>query len=181
MAAAPAIRVQAGGPLGRWVLGPLAGLAALLVLATQLRSHGCGAGGLSSDPVGIAFEVIGLGGALLLFGLGIWRIVRLVRRRGGRRWLDRRILAGALVVLVAFVVYAVRHNQVAAAVSLGVLLFAALAGLFGFVALVVASIQGQDSDEVGILLPAYLIGVALGAYLPLVFIAAAVAGGCWGE
>src|SRR6185437_3602661 len=151
MAAAPAIRVQAGGPLGRWVLGPLAGLAALLVLATQLRSHGCGAGGLSSDPVGIAFEVIGLGGALLLFGLGIWRIVRLVRRRGGRRWLDRRILAGALVVLV---VYAVRHNQVAAAVSLGVLLFAALAGLFGFVALVVASIQGQDSDEVGILLPA---------------------------
>jgi hypothetical protein len=181
MAAAPAIRAQGGGPLGRWVLGPLVGLVALLVLAFRLRARGCGAGGLSSYPAGIAFEAIGLGGALLLLVLGVWRIVRLVRRRGGRRWVDRRILGGSLIVLLAFVVYAVHDTQVGAAVILGVLLFAALAALFGFVALVVAAIQGRSSDEVGALLPAYLVGAALGAYLPLVFVAAALVGGCWSD
>jgi hypothetical protein len=181
MAAAEAIRGPGGGPLGRWVIGPPAGLALLVAVSTQLGSHHCNGGGLTSETLGIVFEVIGLGGAAVLVGAGLWRIAMLVRRRGGRRWADRRIVAVVLLVLLAFAVFTVRGNGLAEAAILGVLLLGLLVTVFCFLAVTVAWFQHQEVDEVGLLLPAYLIGSGLLVYLPVVGLVAAIVGGCWGE
>jgi hypothetical protein len=181
MAADQAIQRQGGGPLGRWVVAPLAGLVALIAVATQLGSHNCGGGGMTSEALGVVFEVIGLGGAAALVGAGLWRIAMLIRRRGGRRWADRRIVAVVLLALIVFAGFVVRDNDLAAAAILGVLLFGLLLTGFCFLAVTVAWLQRQEIDEVGMLLPAYLLGSALLVYLPVVAFVAVLVGGCWGE
>lgn len=183
MSATVAIRAH-GGPLGRWVWGPLAGLAALFALGTQLPTYSCGAGGLGSSGVGIAFEVVGYGGAAVLIGLAIWRAVgqrRLRRGASSARRLrpDRWTVGYGLLGLAVIAFFAVRVHAVAVLAFFGVLILLALLTLCTFLAISVAAINGQDADEVGMLLPIWLAGTAICAYLPAVVWAAALAGGCW--
>jgi len=179
-----AIRAQGGGPLGRWVAGPVAGLALLIALGTGLPTYSCDdSRGLGSSAVGVVFEVIGLGGAAALIGLAIWWTVKLRRRRGHRRRrrIDRRLAAVILLALAAFAYLSLGNNALAGASVLGVFFLGMLLTGFAFLALTVAAIQQQDAEEVGILLPVYLAGVGICVYLPVVVFAAALVGGCWGE
>jgi len=185
VAAAAAIRVQGGGPLGRWVAGPVVGLAALVLLAENLPTYACAAAaGLGSSVLGVVFEVIGLGGAALLVGLAIWRAVQLRRRRGQGRWrprIDRPSLAVIAVALAGFAYLSLRHGEIAAATLAAAILLGMLLTGFAFLALTVAAIDRKEADEAGMLLPVYLAGAGLCVYLPAVAFVAALVAGCWGE
>jgi hypothetical protein len=183
MPATLAIRGQ-GEPLGRWVVGPFVGLVVLYLLATGLPTYSCDdSRGLGSSTLGVAFEIVGLGGAALLLGLAVWRTVRLRRRREPRprRRIDRRFVVVLLLALAAFVYFALGNSALASASAVGAFFFCALLTLFAFLALAVAALGQRDAEEVGMLLPIYLAGAGLFVYLPVVAFVGAIVGGCWGE
>jgi hypothetical protein len=184
MASTPAIRARGGGPLGRWVAGPIAGLAVLVLLGSNLPSYACDdARGLGSSTLGVVFEVLGLGGAAVLLGLGIWRAVQLRHRREHRRWplIDRPSLAVIVLALAGFVYLSFRHGEIAAATLAAAFFFGLLLTGIAFLALTVAAIRQERADAVGLLLPIYLAGVGICVYLPVVAFAGELVGGCWGE
>lgn len=158
MAGASSIRLRDDGALVPWILGPLVGLAVLVLIGTQLQEHRC-VGGLGAEPLGRVFEAAGYCSVLALLGLGIWRWTIVLDRR--ERRLDPGVFAAAATVLVA--------------------MFAGLVvvAVVDFDGLIVRAVGGRKADEAGALVAIYLLGCCFFLYAPFVLYENLRVGGCF--
>lgn len=147
--------------LGLWIWLPLLALYALLKVAVDAPDVECGEGGGASGgeealilALTVVLSLTACGGAAL-------RIVRL-RGAGGWRAPGRPLLFGAVAVLLTGLVFAIVDRPVYFFFG------ACLAGLaltaVAFLALLVAWARRRSVDEVGALLPVYLLGAGIFCY-----------------
>ena len=171
MPATPAIQ-QRGGSLGPWILAPLAAVAPIVAVATQLphpRVCGDGPGG---DPAAVAFVVLTGLAILTAFALGVWRAALLIRRNGKLGRVARLVIAWLVLALAALVAGIVSGAApVLAVLFLSTLIVGSALTFFSLFGLLDAMSEGVRVDEAGVELPAYLFGFALFAY-PFVFLVA---------
>jgi len=193
MTATLAIRGQDGGPLGRWIVGPLVGLAVLLGAIAVLPSHGCGHGiTLTDSTAGIFYLALAVAATVIAVGAGIWRFRALggddAGPRGGewrnddpadgRSWTDPRVIGAALFV-VAVAALAILGGSEAATVLFFVVVLGLPATGGAFFLLLVAWVKRRKADEVGLTLPLYLLGSGLFVYPPLVDLVASTLSGTY--
>jgi hypothetical protein len=187
MTAAPAIRREGGAPLGVWVLGPVVGLAAVLAAAQPLPEQGCDHGySMTHVTSGIFFLAVAGLAAALAIGTGIWRFERLYADERpdeqeapppSRRTVLTTLLA-ALAVLVALAAFG--GSQVVATEVFFVAILGGLATFVAFLMVAGAALLRRRPDQVGMALPAYLVGSGLFVYPAVVDLFVSFSSGTWG-
>ncbi len=176
MSGAPSIRLRDDGALAPWIWVPLVVLAALVLIGVQLKAHTCD-GGLGAEPMGKVFEVLGFSSLMALCGAGIWRWTVVVVRRGAglAGYVGAAVLVGMLAALIA----AFLGWDAFPAVLVGELIIGTGVTLAALVGLVVGLVQRRKADEVGVLLPLYLLGSCFFIFAPFVLYEAIRVGGCF--
>jgi membrane-associated HD superfamily phosphohydrolase len=138
-----------------WIGGSLLLLGVIVLVATQVPSVECG-GETDVDPdPGTALLVVTIVSSVLAVAGALYRIIvmALTASYGSR---DGWIVGGTLLVLAAAVLLGAVEGTAAAGLAIG----AAILGGVAFVALLVAAIAGLGVEDVGLLLPLYLLGAA---------------------
>jgi hypothetical protein len=177
MTATPATRGQGGGPLGRWIVGPLVVLAALVGAVALLPSHGCGPGiTLTHAAGGVLYLALAAVATGLAVGAGIWRL----RRVDGTRAAVRAIAILVSVVVAILLLIVVGEGGIAAGLTFVVFILGLAATGGALLSLLAALVNRRDADEVGLALPLYLLGSGLFVYPPLVDIVAGTVSGTYG-
>jgi predicted lysophospholipase L1 biosynthesis ABC-type transport system permease subunit len=109
--------------------------------------------------------------------VNIASIDRQPERRG--RGLNREVVAVVGVAMFLALVVAIAETSLIPAIFVGGLAVGALVTLIALVGLIVRLVEGRKVDEVGVLLPVYLLGSGLFLYAPFVLYEAIRVGGCF--
>jgi hypothetical protein len=157
-------RGRGRGELALWVGAPVLAFIAIYIVATGLPSPECGEGGGATTGEMTRFWI--LVGVASLAG-AIAAVVRL-SVLGSRGLLSSRHLLGALAILLAAGVVVLVWGWVALAGAL--VACGGVIALASFFALVVAWLTGRSVDQVGVLLPVYLLSAAILCYPAIVIL-----------
>jgi hypothetical protein len=138
-----------------WIMGSFVLFGILILVATQVPSVDCGADTEVDDGPGAALLAVTIVAAVLAVAGALYRAVAMVL---AKRYTERDgwILGAAVFVLVASAIFGAVDDSAGAGLALGGLILAGAA----FAAMVVAALVGLSVDEVGALLPIYLVGAA---------------------
>jgi hypothetical protein len=172
-----AIRGPREGSLGPWILGPVLGLAALIVAIGPLPKTGCGHGiTLTHSGAGIFYLALAAVLTALAIGTGIWWLTRV-----GRRDSLLRAAGFAGAVVLAAVLFAILDGSTVAGVPTVMVFLVGLVVTAGCFFALLATWRGRlRADQAGMTLPVYLLGTGLFVYPSLVDLVASLVSGTWG-
>jgi hypothetical protein len=159
-------RVWGVNRLGVWISGPLLGLLAIWLAIEALPSWECGEGKPSSPEETVLIVLTGVA-SLLVTAAAIVRLRDISRRHSGGRK-ARTVLALIGLPLIVSVLVGLVAGVVAGfivAIISGVLFTAIL-----LLVLLIARALGRGVEEVGALVPLYLLAAALGCYPALMLV-----------
>jgi hypothetical protein len=150
--------------LGPWICLPLLFWGVIWMIVLSLPSASCDGYGDDAGPQEVLLIVVVAAASLATAGGALFRLVQLGRAKAFKAGRDLTV-GGIALAAMAFAITATtsRFPAVIQVLSLVGLLLTGLALL----ALLVAWAAGQRVDQVGLLLPLYLLGAAVLAY-PLV-------------
>jgi hypothetical protein len=176
MAEGAAIRGRRGS-LGLWILGPVLGLAALILAIGPLPKTGCGPE-VSITGSGAGVFYLALAGALTAaaIGTGAWRLARV----GSRDALIRAAGFGGAVAVGLLLARLVGGSHTAAVPLVTVFVIGLVVTFCAFSILVVSWWERARTEEAGLALPVYLLGTGFFVYPSLVDIVASLTSGTWG-
>ncbi len=143
------------GRLPLWIAAPLALLVAVGWAASSLPETQCGGEETKEGLDGTIVALLVLFSTVAAVGAGLWQVVSMsVRDRHHPR--DGWIFLAALLVLAAAALVGDRGDSVGAGLAVGGFIVPAIALL----ALAAAAVARKQVEDVGILLPIYLFGIA---------------------
>lgn len=145
--------------LGLWTCLPLLAWAVVWAAALSMPASDCGGSGPDSGEEEVLLIVLVAVTSLATAGAALWRLVEMGRANAFRAGRDLTIGAGAVVALVLAAVASAPRDRVELVPVAGLL----LTGL-ALLALLIAWAAGVRLNQVGLLLPLYLLGAALFAY-----------------
>jgi hypothetical protein len=166
-------RVWWKGGLGPWVLGPLVGLGLIVLAIYNLPGSSCGEEDVADGAQRALLVIVTCAASLAVLAAAAARLVALSRRplRATNR---KAVLAGFVFVLAVVCLVAGLSGDSAVGPFL---ILAALVTGGSLVILLLAWAVGRRPDDVGFLIPAYLLGSGLVAYPLLTLFALAVESG----
>ncbi|HEX4307020.1 MAG TPA: hypothetical protein VHZ54_13365 [Solirubrobacterales bacterium] len=175
MAEGAAIRERRGS-LGLWILGPVLGLAALILAIGPLPQTGCGPEiTLTGSGAGVFYLTLAAVLTASALGAGLWRLTRV----GSRDALIRAAgFIGAVVVALVLARF-IGGGSVAGVPTVMVFLVGLVVTFCAFSILVVSWWERARVEETGLTLPVYLLGTGLFVYPTLVDIVASFTSGTW--
>jgi hypothetical protein len=156
------MQAQTSAKLGFWICLPLLAWAAVWVAALSMPVSDCDGYGSDTGEQEIMLVVLVAAASLCTAGAALWRLVDLGRASAFRVRRDLTIGGGVMLALILAAVASGPRARIEIIPVTGLL----LTGL-ALLSLLVAWAAGVRADQVGLLLPLYLLGAALFAY-PLV-------------
>jgi hypothetical protein len=148
--------------LGLWVCLPLLAWVVVWIAALSMPAGDCGGNGPDTGEEEVLLIVLVAAASLATAGAALWRLVDLSRADALSAGRDLTIGGGVVVALALAAVASAPRDRIEVVPVVGLL----LTGL-ALVALLIAWAAGVRVNQVGLLLPLYLLGAALVAY-PLV-------------
>jgi hypothetical protein len=148
--------------LGLWICLPLLAWGAVWFAALSMPVSDCDGYGSDSGEQEVMLVVLVAAASLCTAGAALWRLVGLSRANAFSARRDLTIGGSVVVALVLAAVASAPRARIEIIPVTGLL----LTGL-ALLALLIAWAAGVRADQVGLLLPLYLLGAALLAY-PLV-------------
>jgi hypothetical protein len=160
-------RARGRGEFALLVCGPVVALLAIYIVAVGLPAPECGEGGGATPGEMTTFWILVAVASLA----GILAAAARLSALGRRGLLSGRHLVGVLAVLLAGGVVVLGWGWVAVAGAL--IASGGVVAVASFLALLLAWLLGRGVDQVGVLLPVYLLSVAFFCY-PAIAILVAV-------
>jgi hypothetical protein len=148
--------------LGLWICLPLLAWGLIWIAAFSMPASDCDGYGADTGEDEVLLVVLVAAASLATAGAALWRLVDLSRASAFRAGRDLTIGGGVLVAFAFAAVAAAPRARIEILPAVGLL----LTGL-ALLALLVAWAARVRPNQVGLLLPLYLLGAALFAY-PLV-------------